>query len=232
MVAGRWKRIPSKDSRLDLAAALLVCLALAVAALYPETFIIGIPLLGFQKAYPLTLLLPLMAAGTAIFMVARRDIIKFGSVDALVLFYAAFLLVRNITGPENLATAKYVVYGLGIYYITALLAARKESLLRLIVYTLVGLTLITVLYGLAEYAFQENVLYHKYVAETVREPRVGLHRIGSTLAHPVPYGAFLIQVLPFSVLIWARSRGTRERARRHGGHTPRGARPAVHLFQG
>jgi len=189
-------------SRQDMAAALMVCAVLVVAVLFPENFISGLPLIGTQRSYPLTLMLPFIAVFSAAYIVASQRLLRPRKVDALVLLFFIFLLARNVVGPETLATGKYVIYGLGVYYVTSLVVARRASSVWLIIYTIVGLIAVTAIYGLVEYAFQENLIYHQYVSQSVPEPRVGLHRLASFLAHPVPYGAFLIQAMPFSMLAW------------------------------
>lgn len=143
---------------------------------------------------------------------ARRHDLKPGRVDILVLLVFIYLLARNIAGPENLAAVKYVIYGGGIFYITAILTARGEKYLSIIVYVIAGLVMITSAYGLIEYGFQKNLVYWEYIVQAIPDPRVGLHRIGSTLAHPVSYGAFLIQGLPFMILVWIRLRNKAQRA--------------------
>ncbi|MHB1270936.1 MAG: O-antigen ligase family protein [Thermoleophilia bacterium] len=197
---------PEEKSPLDLAALLLVCLVLSVAVLFPENFISGLPFFATRKSYPLTLLLPFMAVGSAFYIAARRKYLKPGIVDGLVLLVFVYLLARNISGPENLATVKYFVYGAGLFYLTTILSARREALLSILVYVIVGLVMLTAAYGLLEYGLQKNLVYYHYIVQAVPDPRVGLHRIGSTLAHPVSYGAFLIQGLPFAFLLWSRSR--------------------------
>ncbi|MBI5870723.1 MAG: O-antigen ligase family protein [Actinobacteria bacterium] len=198
--------LPDRESRLDNAALLLVCLVLAIAVLFPENFISGLPFFSTANTYPLTLLLPVMALGSAIYIVSLRTSIRPGAVDWLLLLFITYILLRNLTGPESLITGKYVIYGTGTFYLTALLTVKSERLLKRIIYTVVGLVLLTSAYGLIEYAVQKNLIFYEFILEAVPEPRTGLHRIGSTIAHPVPYGAFIIQALPFSVLIWVSSR--------------------------
>ncbi|MCL5882529.1 MAG: O-antigen ligase family protein, partial [Actinobacteria bacterium] len=191
----------------QLAAALLLCLVLLGATLFPENFVAGVPIFASQRSFPLSLLLPFVITGTVIYFVARRKLARPGMVDLLVVLFLGYFLIRNAFGLESLAAFKYFIYGLAVFYLAALLASRYESLLMMVMHVVLGLIIVTALYGLAEYAAQKNFIYATYIGESVREPAVGLHRVGSTLAHPVSYGAFIIQVLPFSVLMWLQSRG-------------------------
>lgn len=203
---------PERDSRLDLLALLLVSLVLSITVLFPENFISGLPFFATRKSYPLTLLLPVMVAGSAFYIAARRECMKLGAVDGLVSLVFFYLLVRNITGPENLAAIKYLVYGAGLFYLTTILSVRREAFLGILVYVIVGLVMLTAAYGLLEYGLQKNLVYYDYIVQAIPDPREGLHRIGSSLAHPVSYGAFLIQGLPFAFLVWARSRNRAQRS--------------------
>ena len=198
---------PKNDSRLDLIAAMLLILVLAVATLFPENFVTGVPVFASQRSFPLTLLLPFAAVWGVVYIVARRKLIKPGVVDGLVIAFMAYIFLRNISGLESFVVFKFAVFGVFIFYASSLLTENSERLLRIVIYVILGLLLLTAVYGLVEYVFQKNFIYAKYISESVREPIVGLHRIGSTLAHPVSYGAFLIQALPFSVLVWLQSRG-------------------------
>lgn len=193
------------DSRNDYVAVIVTCLTLAVAILYPETFMNRVPIFGSQNYSPLSMMFPIMAVTVAYYLYINRNELKPGKLDMLVLVYAGYLLARNIIEPSNLVAMKYIVFGLGMYYLTATMTCRKEGLIRALVGTLVALMTLTSIYGLTEYAFQDNFIYHDYISEIVRDPTVGLHRIGSTVAHPVPFGAFILQALPFSILVWIRS---------------------------
>jgi len=201
----------NETSRLDRAMALLVCATLSIAVLYPQSYFSANFLLGNKWLDPLALMAPLLALAGGVYLAKGRQEIRGAPVDLFVLIFAMFLVVHNSTSPSALVTLKYVTLGLGTFYVTALLVKRAESLSRLIMYTIVGLTLATTLYGLVEYVVQENFVFTDLIRENVPDPRSGIHRIGSTLAHPVPFGAFLLQVLPFSGLLLAISRSAWQR---------------------
>ncbi len=195
-----------KISLLDKAAVLLVCLIIAIAVLYPQSFFSSDRLLGNKWLDPLAaMVVPLVLAGFA-YLKTRRHDFRPGVVDALVLTFAAYLLAQNVTGPGALVSVKYVVLGVGIYYLTTLLTAREAKLRQILLYGIVILTLLTCLYGLVEYALQDNIIFASLISQSVPQPLNGVHRIGSTLAHPVPFGVFLLQVIPFSALLLMTSR--------------------------
>ncbi|MDO8736779.1 MAG: O-antigen ligase family protein [Thermoleophilia bacterium] len=179
---------------------LLVCTTIAVAVLYPQSFISTGSYLGNKWIDPLALIAFLMGGAVVTYLVIHRKDIQAGYVDAAVLAFAMLLVVQDITGPSALVTVKYVVLGLGTYYLTTLLVVRGERFSRTILLTIVGLTLVTAAYGLIEYFLQENMIFTELIRESVPDPSGGIHRIGSTLAHPVPFGVYLLQVLPFCAL--------------------------------
>ncbi|MHB1391465.1 MAG: O-antigen ligase family protein [Thermoleophilia bacterium] len=48
--------------------------------------------------------------------------------------------------------------------------------------------------------------FQPYIEEVVKTPSVGVHRIGSTLAHPVAYAGYLVQAIPFCILAAIKTR--------------------------
>ncbi len=195
---------------MEMAAALLVCLLLSVAVLFPENFVTGLSFLTSAKTAPLALLLPLTVFFTIIYMTVRRRLvnsISLGALDLIVIVFTFYLLLRNIVEPTYLYAVRYALYGICLYYLMALISVSEGPALRLIGRVIVAIILITAVYGLIEYVLQTNPVYQDYISQIVKEPRVTLHRIGSTVGHPVPYGAFLIQTIPFAVLAWTRARG-------------------------
>ena len=200
-------QIVTRTSFLDRVMALLVCMTIAIAVLYPQSFFSPDSLLGNKWLDPLAAMVaPLVLAG-AVCLKVRRKYFRASVVDALVLVFAVYLVAQNvILGPTTLVTLKYVALGLGIYYLTTLLAVKGEPLRKPLLYTVIGLTLLTCAYGLLEYALQKNVIFAALISQSVPEPLHGVHRIGSTLAHPVPFGAFLLQVAPFSGMLLVISR--------------------------
>lgn len=192
-----------------MAALLLLAAAVAAAVLYPETFIPeGKQVLGSTGITPLVALLPFLAIGTIGCVIYRWRSIRIGLLDAAVLAFLAYLLARNLTGPAAAASVEYFAYGACPFYLGALLSRRGRAYDSVFLWVVTLITALTVVYGLAEYVLQENILYHKLIAETVLEPVKGLHRIGSTLAHPVSYAAFLVQTIPFCVLAVALAKKT------------------------
>lgn len=201
-------QITAEESRLEIAAALLVCLLFLVAALFPENFITSLSFVSAKTA-PLALLLPLTVFFTTFYMSVRRRLISsisLGALDLIVIVFTFYLLIRNIAEPTYLYAIRYALYGICIYYLMALISVREGRGLRLIGRAILAVILITAVYGLIEYLLQTNPIYQDYISQIVKEPRVTLHRIGSTVGHPVPYGAFLIQAIPFAVLAWVQAR--------------------------
>lgn len=194
------------NARLDRAVILLVCLVLALAVLYPQSFISHDSFLGKSWMDPLAPMIPLVAAGVVAFLVTRRRFMKVDWVDRLVLVFGAYMVAQNLFRPPALVSIKYVVLGLGVYYLVSTIVAGRGSLVRPVMFTLVGLALAVSLYGLLEFAVQRNLIFRELIIESVPDPVDGIHRIGSSLAHPVPFGVFLLQTLPFAALLLVISR--------------------------
>ncbi len=185
---------------LDSYASGLILLAAALAALYPETFISGDFSIGSQRLTPLTLLLPAMAASAIIYVSARHNLIKPRLADLALAGFMIWLIVRNPWGYPAAVALKYIILGLSIYYITALLMQTRHFP-RMLILSLPVLVCVIALYGFIEFVLQRNMLFGSLISESVREPLGHLRRAGSTFAHPVSYGAFLVQMLPFCALV-------------------------------
>ncbi len=189
----------------DLTACFLLCIVISVTVLCPD------PLNNFTIASrhftPLSLLLPVMLVVSICYIFSRRKLLNFIAIDIAVLMFMAYLLARNVFNPAGLVAIKYVVYGIGILYTTALVSRQRKPLLILI-YLIVILSSLTAVYGLFEYALQNNFLH----SGAIPQPPSEIHRLGSTLAHPVIYGAFLVQIIPFCILVLIQSKGFRQHA--------------------
>ncbi len=192
---------PLEVRLIDIAATALVVVLLVAAVLYPENYMPDTLKLGSQRLLPLTLLMPLVIVMAAAYLWRTRTALRPGLVDGLLLAYSVYFIARNITGPFAGATLKYALLGLGIFYLLTLIS-RKGELLEVIGITMMALVCLTAVLGLLEYAVGRNITYSAFLADTVPEPASGVHRSGSTLAHPVAYGAFLVQMLPFCLMFW------------------------------
>lgn len=199
-------RIAQESVLLDAALLVIVLLVIAAAVLYPDSFIPGGPGFGSMRMTPLSLLSPFVLLFGLVYLITWRKRLKANAVDASLIVFMAFFVARNLAGTSAIGSLKYSLYGLVIFYLCAYLS-RRVSYLRAVIYTIVFLAFITAFYGVfVEYVLQRNVLFFPLISEVVKEPPQGLHRIGSTLAHPVAYGAFLVQVAPFCVFLVLRSK--------------------------
>jgi len=183
----------------DKLAAGLIVTVMVVAALYPETFITGDFSIGSQRITPLTLLLPFVGVMAVVFYSFRRERVQTGIIDLVLLAFMAWLLIRNPLGYTAAVAIKYIVYGAGFYYLVAI-STRTPGFLKLVLFTLLSLVCIITVYGFIEFVVQRNFAFEAFIETAVRKPRKGLHRAGSTFAHPVAYGAFLLQIAPFCFL--------------------------------
>lgn len=201
---------PGNSSLLDRAAAALLFTVIFISVLYPETFIIDLPIFGSQRTFPLSILLPVVVAFTVFFAIKRRETVIVGYLDIAVLTFSTYLLLRNVFSPESMLAVKYGLLGTGLFFLTAILSQRID-LARWITWLFVGLASVTCSYGLMEFILQNNYIYGDLLTTTVGQPLGELHRVGSSLVHPVSYGAFLIQLLPFCLLAWYTGRNILQR---------------------
>lgn len=184
----------------ETAATVLLLAVIAIATLYPEAYAGGIDVAS-NELLPLVAFMPLFLAAAAAYIYVRRRRLSWGAVEAAIAIYTVYLLARNVGGPNMPVLLKYIVYGLGMFWLAALVITIPHCR-RLIIWNLVALLGVISLYGIIEYILQQNVIFHSLLAETVPEPVRSIHRAGSSLGHPITFGAFLAQLLPFAALAW------------------------------
>ncbi|MHB0915438.1 MAG: O-antigen ligase family protein [Thermoleophilia bacterium] len=185
---------------IEMLALATVLIALAIALFYPETFISDPPKIAGISVVPLNWFFPIVFFITTVSLYFKYTVIRFGLVDVALLSYFIYFMIRNVAvGSETIAVFKYFVYGAGLFYLIRI-AFSRESLRAVFLWFLLIATFVIIAYGFLEYSLQRNILLQDAVAKIIPEPPLGIHRIGSTLAHPVSLGASLIQLLPFIVL--------------------------------
>lgn len=191
---------PGLGKKLDMAALAVVVGLLCLAVLYPETFLAGGLQIGSRHVLIATLVMPGVAVFMAIYLLARYPQLRLKRVDLVLLMFSGYILVRNIYGGNEVSTILSIVYGAGIYFMVALQAINIRHL-QIIILVIVVLTIVISAYGVIEYALGQNPLFQDQLSQSIPEPPQGVHRAGSTLAHPVSFAAFLLQVMPFCGLV-------------------------------
>lgn len=202
-------RIPEKW---HLYQAALVSLILLVAAtlLYPDTYLtLGISAGPFRIS-GLAILYFLAAPAVIWFISAEIGWLKASVVDVFLLLTMAYVGLRGAQAAQNGndlgLVAAYVSYALLLYYGTAVVGQGKSAL-KLFFLCLAGVALVVALLALLEFALGWNFPYEDYIKESTQPFHgSGYHRSGSTLAHPVALGAFMVQVAPFLIFLFVKAR--------------------------
>ncbi len=155
--------------------------------------VVGMP--DFIQAHtriysPLALCLMLIFwAGIAMFR-QKRFHLKLGVIDYALLATFAYFTFRNL----NIHAVTNTVCGIGLFYLTSELV-RRRKFIRGIFATFTYLAATAAAFGLFELIiFRKNLASDWGTADT--DPRQVFPRIGSTLLHPVVFGAFLAMALP------------------------------------
>lgn len=189
-----------KSHLVETGALILVLLtACTVILLNPMVFYFSI---ASHNLSVMTALTPIIAVGTLACVIAMRNSLKLLFLDLLIIAFLFFMSARNILGPENAGALKFVVYGICLYCLAAI-TVQKRVVFQSLVLAIVLITSICTIYGFFEYAVQDNFLFR---SPANLHPAKAFHRIYSTLGSPVIFGAFLVQVLPFSLLLLSDSR--------------------------
>ncbi|MHB0866070.1 MAG: O-antigen ligase family protein [Thermoleophilia bacterium] len=199
--------LDSSNSRVEIAAVILLSVIVSVVVLYPEEFISGgIPVITSARFLPSNFMAFIIATGAGILIYARFRIFKPGPLDIAVLVFFAYLAIRSSVTPSALHAIRYSAFGFATFYLVTGIRARSYPSAMNLIWVLTALTAVTAAYGCIEYLAQTNFIFHPLIKENVLEPLEGVHRIGSTLAHPVSYAGYLVQSAPFCVLAFVKAR--------------------------
>lgn len=195
--------------RIRLLALMVLIVILATSIIFPETFVVLGPSIGGNHLTPLTMLTPFLLVVGLVLLSRRECRLDFNILDLAVAALAAYIALRNIWGVDALGALKYSLFIAALYYVTAVLAADVKY--RQVLFdTAVVLLAVVSFYEILEYIMRDNLLYGSLIAETVPQPRGDYYRGGSTLAHPVVLGAFILQAVPFSLFWWLKKTGWRK----------------------
>ncbi|MHB1391370.1 MAG: O-antigen ligase family protein [Thermoleophilia bacterium] len=196
----------TSENRVEIAAVLLLSVILSVVVLYPEQFISGgIPIITSARFLPSNFMAPVIMTGACLFVWARHRLFKPGPLDVAVLVFFAYLVIRSSVTPMALHALRYAAFCLGSFYLATGIRARGFSYAMKLIWVITALTAVTAIYGCLEYLAHKNFIFYPLIKENVIEPLQGVHRIGSTLAHPVSYAGFLVQSLPFCILAFVKA---------------------------
>lgn len=182
---------------------------MAISMIYPETFIYPKLTIAGVAVSPLGWLTPILAIVTAACVYSQRKELSPGWPEFILLIFYSYVFARSlVSGYDIPGAGKYIVYGAGVYLLTAI--ALKDNRFRMFfLWVLAVIALLIIVYGFIEFLFQSNIIFQEYMGTVVTDPPKGIHRIGSALAHPVVFGSVLVQLFPFFVLFWAESKTKR-----------------------
>ena len=173
--------------------------------LYPDTYINASTHVGPFRVSSTALLFIITFPAVALYVWRNREKLKLRALDYMLVATMVYVTVRGLlaTSEANMwgLVIAFSVYTLLIYYGTAVIA-QKKMVIPLIFTVLAGVTVVIAVYGMVEFFLDWNILYEDLVRESVS----GIseyNRVGSTLAHPVAYGIFLVMTAPYLVFFFA-----------------------------
>lgn len=155
-----------------------------------------------HKFSVMALLTPIIAVGTLTCVIAMRNSMKPIFLDLLIIGFMLFFLARDILGSEYTGSPKFVIYGI-CFYCLAAITVQKRKVFQSLILGIVLITFVCIIYGFFEYAAQDNFFFR---TPANLHPFNSYHRIYSTVENPVIFGAFLVQVLPFTLVMMSESR--------------------------
>lgn len=173
------------------AASILMSITIVSAVIVPPQALI-------VKNVPFILLLltplVLIAGSLSAFSVIKRE---FRLVDPILVAYMLYMLGRNRWGLPLLLYLGLVLF---MFYLAAWLSGKGRQL-NAVILVLVFMTALLSLHGVLESIFQRALILPVYFKP------YDLFRSRSTLTHPIVFGAFLLQMIPYCCLVWKKNVG-------------------------
>jgi hypothetical protein len=199
----------SGQGRLFLAALAALVLLLAGTLLYPDTMTNAGLRLGQLRISPLGVLMVLALPPVAFYVWNSRHQLSFQMLDFLLLTGLAFLTIRGaaaaVTANGLLLVVAYTAYALLSYYGMAAVG-QKSSAVRVIFRTMACLAVVIAAYAMVEFLLDRNIIFDDLIRDKVIFRASSLHRTGSTLGQPIVLGNIMVQLAPFLVYFFLKSR--------------------------
>ncbi|MHB1270928.1 MAG: O-antigen ligase family protein [Thermoleophilia bacterium] len=198
----------NREDGLNMAALSALVVLVAGTLLFPDTLAeVGFHV-GPLRISPLGILFVLTTPAVLLLIWRERSSLKLQVLDVTLLVAIAYitsrgLLAENTTSAKGLVIA-YSGYVLVLYFGMAIVG-RQTIAVRTVFFMFVGLGVLIAGYALIEFFITRNVLYGELTQASVPKLRRGYYRSGSTLAHPVYLGLFLVQVAPFFVFYFTQA---------------------------
>lgn len=199
----------NRNNPLLIVALASLMVLIAGTLLYPDSFSDVALHLGPVRISAVAILFVISAPAVLLFLFRQRQQLRLRSFDVAILAVIGYMTVRGLLAdnPVNLRglTLAYACYVLVLYFGIAVVGQQEISV-RTFFMVFAGLGIIIAAYGVLEFFVGNNFLYAEITRASLPKPLHGFFRSGSTLAHPVVFGMFLIQAAPFMVFFFARSR--------------------------
>jgi len=202
-------RTEGRRDRLFIVALTAFTILLAGTLLYPDTYAkSGVDAGPFHVS--LTPILFLLAAlPVSLYALRQRHDLVPRALDLILLLLVGYMTIRGVVaatnGNELGLVIAYAAYALLLYYGAAALGQRSSTV-RTIFFSLAVLGTVIAAYALLEFILNNNFIYGSLIEEKVPIKSADFHRSGSSLAHPIALGNFLVQVAPFAILFYLTSR--------------------------
>lgn len=179
---------------------------LSAIFLYPDTpygpgFTIGAARIGAVK-----ILFLLCSLSILMLIINRRHFLRLCTLDFSIAATIIFFSVRGLLAAETVNEIGRILVYVGltiiVYYGIAVMAQNRDVDKAIFLFFAVNGVVIG-LYALLEFSLNKNLLYDGI---DLAKNNLNFHRSGSTIAHPVILGLFLVQVAPFLIYMYVEAK--------------------------
>ena len=200
---------PGRRERLFWPALISILILFSGTMLYPDTFTDVKEHIGPFKVSAVGILFILAAPVVTVYFWRNRHDIRFRGLDALLIATITFVTARGMAAQNSLngmaLVGAFAGYSLLLYYGMAVLGQRRIAP-RILVLSFAAIGIVVALYAIVEFVFNKDFLFGEITREKARIKNADFRRSGSTLAHPVLLGAFMVQTLPFVACLFFKAR--------------------------
>ena len=186
-------------------------LMVTIILLYPDTPSSNDLIFSGARISIVKIILASFSVPVVIYIILNSGRLHFQYLDAALFAFSSFFIVRGILAAQTFnETGRIIVYfGLAavIYYGMSILC-QKRAFLRFVFFFLGVIGVIISIYALLEFSLRHNMLYEGL---DLAKKNADFYRSGSTFAHPVILGLFLVQVAPFLVFLFSQENRYRMR---------------------
>lgn len=195
------------NNRLYIAALMSVIFLVTATLLYPDLYLDSIFSVGSYNIRMLGILFFVTSPAIIVFAWKNRRELSPHHLDVVLLITLGFISIRGLLVAENAfekgMIISYASYALILYFGVGLIGQRRSAIQKIYL-ALVVTGMIVSAYAFLEFVLGKNIIFADLL--TGKLPHEEFRRSGSTMVNPVWLGLVLVQIAPFFLFFYSRTK--------------------------